>query len=181
MEIEIKVKINDRKIIRKKLLALSAIFQGKTHQVDTYFSLYKRPYTKKRGSIVRLRRNVDTKKVILAFHTDKRYSETDECEIEVSDLKETQRMLKLMKARPEAVVDKVRQHFKLGRFLIVLDKVKGLGDYIEVELESKNYQDSIKKILDFYKKLGIDAKSNIRYPGYLQLTLAKKNKKYICF
>ena len=181
MEIEIKVKISDRKDIRKKLLGLGAKPKGKTHQIDTYYSLYKRPYSKKRGSILRLRQDSKERNVILALHTDRQISAVDECEVEVGDLKTMQEMLRLIKAKKEVVVEKKREYFKKGNFLITLDKVKGLGNFMEVELQADDYKTSIDRIKNFYKKLGLNANLYTKSPGYNKQLLAKKNKKYSCF
>jgi len=181
MEIEIKAKIKDRKSIRRKLLDLGVKACGKTHQVDTYYSLYQRPYTKKRGSILRLRQDSKEKKIILAFHIDKQISAVEECEVEVGDLKTMEKMLELMRAKKETVVDKEREYFRKGIFLITLDRVKGLGNFIEVELQSEEYETSIEKIRDFNKKLGLYTNNKIEYQGYHKQQLIKKNKKYYYF
>ena len=66
--------------------------------------------------------------------------------------------------------------FRFGDFLISLDEVRDLGNFIELEItvkDSRNYQEKIESIFKFIAKLGIKRESTIR-KSYLEMILASK-------
>ncbi|MBU0963932.1 class IV adenylate cyclase [Patescibacteria group bacterium] len=181
MEIEIKAKVKDLKKVRRQLIKLGAKPKKKVHQIDAYYSLYKRPFNKKKGSVVRVRHNKNKHQTFFEFDWALNSVAAHEIEIEVSSLENINKILKLMKARKEVVVDKQREYFKKGVLEIVLDRVKGLGDFMEIEIQGKDSKSNRQRIINFYQQIGINKNDFVLGPKYNSMLLAKKGKKYAYF
>jgi len=181
MEIEIKAKVKDLKDIRRKLIKFGAKSIRKVHQIDTYYSLYKRPLSKRKGGIVRVRHNKNMKQTLFEFDWAKNAVAAYEIEVEVDSLENIQAILKKMKARKEVVVDKKREYFKKGILEIVLDDIRGLGKFVEIEIQGQDSKRNRQKIINFYKHLGINKKNFVLGPRYHSLLLTKKGRKYFYF
>jgi predicted adenylyl cyclase CyaB len=181
MEIEVKAKTKDLKVVRQRLIKLGARFIKSVHQIDTYYSLYKRPFTKRRGSMVRVRHNKNENFTTFEFDNAKNDIAATEDEVIVSDYRTIKIILRKMKAKVETVVDKKREYFMKGRLEIVLDRVKGLGNYMEIEILGKDTKANRDKILTFYKKLKVDENDLIIGSRYPEMMLKKKGKNFFAF
>jgi len=181
MEIEIKAKVEDFTEIKKRLKKIKARHVGQKSQVDYYYSLYHRPMGKKTGNVFRVRHDRISGEVRMEFHKPKNIFAAEEIELVVGDLKIAQRLLKEMKAKQEFIIDKERDVYKKGKVEIVLDKIKGLGKFIEVEIEgrdTKNNRDELYKILN---KLGVLENQIMLHERYHGMILKKKGKKHAYF
>jgi adenylate cyclase class 2 len=74
---------------------------------------------------------------------------------------------------PAATVRKEREHYDLGEYVVTLDDVEGLGQFVEVETETEDAdiaaaRDGARSLLD---SLGLDPDEQIR-TSYLGLLLA---------
>ena len=76
-------------------------------------------------------------------------------------------------------VDKNREYWDCGRFEVALDKIKGLGSFIEVEAKNDFFKNNIEakiECINFLKKLGVkNVEKNHIKKGYPVLLLEKKN------
>ncbi len=174
MEIEIKAKVNNFIEIKKNLKKIGAKYIGKKNQIDYYYSLYKRPIGKKKGNVMRVRHDRISGNTRLEFHKPMNIYAAEEIELKVNSLKIVQRILKEMKAKQEFVIDKERLVYRKGKIEIVLDKIKALGTFVEVEIEgreTKNNRESLYKMLD---KLGIKKSQIMLYERYHGMILKKK-------
>ncbi len=76
---------------------------------------------------------------------------------------------------PVATVTKKRKNFRLGDFIIALDDVRNLGNFMEIEIpvkDSGKYEAKVELIFRFIEKLGISRESTIR-SSYLEMVLEK--------
>ncbi len=182
MEIEIKAKVKNFKSIKQKLIQMGAKRVKKVHQIDEYYSLYKRPLRKiKGGDIVRIRYNKNDRAGRFEYHSSKSQFASEEYEVVVGDILMLKRIMNKMKARLEAVVDKQREYYQKGRFEIVLDSVKELGRYVEVEIQGKDTLYNRQLIVKFLNKLGIDKKQFCPGQRYGAMISKKRGKKYMYF
>jgi len=181
MEIEIKAKVKDLRIVRKKLIKLGAKSLKKVHQIDTYYSLYKRPLNKMKGAIVRLRHNKNKNQTFFEYDWAVNNLAAYETEVSVGNVNSMKKILKLMKAKVEVVIDKKREYFKKGKLEIVLDEVKGLGKFIEVEIQGRDTKINRHKLFTFLFSLGIKKKDFIMGPRYPSMLLRKKGRRYYYF
>lgn len=181
MEIEIKAKVKDFIDIKKRLKKLKANYVGKKNQVDYYYSLYHRPMGKKKGNVFRVRHDRISGEVRIEFHKPESIYAAEEIELKVHDLKVAQRLLKEMKAKQEFIIDKEREVYKKGKVEIVLDKIKSLGNFIEVEIEgndTKKNRDELYRVLNL---LGITEKQIMLHERYHGMILKKQGKKHAYF
>jgi len=181
MEIEIKAKVKDLKVIHRRLIRLGAKSKKKVHQIDKYYSLYKRPLTKRKGSIVRVRHNVNEKRTFFEFDWALNDFAAHEIEVEVNNYNNIQTILKKMKAKVEYTIDKKREYFRKGQLEIVLDRVKGLGNFMEIEIQGQDTKLNRRKIYNLFEKLGVDKKDFLLSDRYCSLIQKKKGKKHAYF
>jgi len=76
---------------------------------------------------------------------------------------------------PVATIVKRRKKYRLGDFIISLDDVRNLGDFIEAEVsirDSKSHEDKVESIFRLFEKLGINRDESIR-ASYLEMILEK--------
>ena len=72
---------------------------------------------------------------------------------------------------------KTREQGKLDDFEINLDKIEGLGNFVEFELISDDGKEAKKKILELIEKLDLP-KENIIHKGYARLLFEKMGVMY---
>lgn len=70
-------------------------------------------------------------------------------------------------------VDKKREVFSKENFKIVIDDVKNLGNFIEIEMEDKPTKENESKLFTIANHLGLDKKDIISNVGYPDLLLNK--------
>ena len=176
MEIEIRAKINSLTSIENKLNLLKARFIKKVKQVDKYYgeiSLYKKL---NHSFLIRIRK--EGNKNILNYKGAKRKKDGiwEEHETEINNPKEAELILKNIGFEKVIEVYKNRLEYKLNNLNICLDKIKGLGNFIEIEEINKNAI-SKKNIIKLMKDLGI-SKNEIINQGYVTLLLRKNKNKF---
>jgi len=176
-EIEIKAKVSSLKAVEEKLKKLGAKKQGQKKIVDYFFTPNKgeKFYGKNCRVKLRLRQENDSKNCRFEVHENVNSITANEYEVESGDLKTLRQALKLINLQELLKVEKVRTKYKKGRINIDLDKVKGLGSFMEVEVMDLPYRQALKTIKDFFQKLGVDEK-NFVYTSYLDLLLVKVKK-----
>lgn len=107
------------------------------------------------------------------FHEDpveKRPLYCDEYEVKVSDGKTTLELMKALGYTEQTLMEKVRNTYVFDCFEIVIDRVKSLGMFMEVELktEVKNPRVGLKLIYDFLKSIGIK-RFKLERRGYISM------------
>lgn len=166
LEVEVKAKINQEKV-PEKLLTAGAIPAGEEKQVDTYFN---HPCFDFRSKDEALRiRQVDDK-IYLTFKGPRIDSETKtRSEIQVEVKGEIFVLLKALGFFPLQQVVKKREFYHWQGLKVSFDKVEGLGNFLEIEGQSREDKDKIFHLLD---KLDIKAESLIK-KSYLELIMEK--------
>lgn len=180
MEIEIRAKISNPRLIKEKLKKMGAKFLGEKEEKDIYFSSIE--LCKKLGYsfVVRIRKR-ERNFILTAKSAKKKIDGVwEEYEVPIKEPKIYINMFKLMGLEKVITVSKKRATFKLNGFTINIDKFKKWGNFIEIECISSRPKDK-KKLFDLAKKLGIERK-NIFEKGYISFFLEKLNssfRKYI--
>lgn len=132
-EVEVKAKVKDRKMLKAKLESLGCKFSEELHQIDhIYFQeLISFPPPLGVGSL-RVRRQDDKSFLTLKIPQGSR-QDCIEREIEIMDGEMMIEIFELLKWKKVPVVDKKRIKTNFRDMEIVLDEVKDLGEFIEVE------------------------------------------------
>lgn len=126
--IELKVSVNDFSALIQKLTALGAKHQGVLHQKDTYFHA-------KQGRL-KLREINDAEFVLVYYERpDKNESKISMYEIVEYDSESAQKMKSILTKTLgiKIIVEKERNLWMYKNTRIHLDKVKGLGNFLELE------------------------------------------------
>lgn len=183
VEVEIKVEINNFEEIKAKVSALGKLIKS-IRQVDDYFIPCHRDFFAQKPHPVewlRIRTNPD--KTI--FEYDKSINKNkkgeqecaEEYETEISSPEEFRKILNFLDFKKVITVDKQREYWDCGDFEIALDRIAGLGDFIEVEAKG-NFEDNFKAkgaCLRFLEDLGIkDAEQLQINKGYPVMILEKQ-------
>ena len=167
MEIEVGAKV-DFDLVKDKLISLGAVCKGEQRQVDTFCKLGHRKL--KRHEVVRLREKEGKAEITYKEPVEKDEGVVSRKEISFkTSVKDGKMFLKALGAEPWVVVDKTREIYKLKDFNIGLDRVEGLGDFIEIELMGLNKVIARKRILSLMEKLKINENSLMNKPYFLML------------
>ncbi len=166
--IEIKARCNDHDVIRKILLSGNAEFKGIDNQTDSYFQVNSGRLKLREGNIENAlihynREDKDEPKEsdILLYKTSKN-----------SLLKEL-----LTKALGEIItVNKEREIYFIGNVKFHLDKVKDLGEFIEIEAIGKDNEDksTLMQQCKFYLNLFGISKKDLIPVSYSDMLLEKQ-------
>jgi predicted adenylyl cyclase CyaB len=153
LNIEIKARVNNPEVIEKKLLYLDAKFIGMDHQVDTYFN-------NASGRLKLREGNIENS---LIFYR----------RIETKDLKKSEVLLQKLgpdNSGLKSILDKIhgtwkvvkkqRKIFFIENVKFHIDKVHGLGSFVEIEAIDDNGKLGEKLLSEQCKRyvqvLGID-------------------------
>lgn len=180
-EIEIQAIIKDPKDVENKLRRVGR-FVVSREQTDKYFVPPQRDFFAKEPPIEYLRIRFEKDKHHLNYsflHFDKNgwLLATDEYEtlIEKPEIIET--IFKKIGMVPKVTVVKRRDYFDCNEFEVTLDRVRGLGYFIEVEAKKDfgGAEKTKKACLDFLTKLNIqyEIKAQMGYPRMLYRKLKK--------
>ena len=184
VEIEIKVKIENFEEIKAKVAAAGKLIKS-IKQVDEYYIPFHRDFFAQKPhptEWLRIRTNPD--KVIFEYdksinkkeNGEQEYAE--EYETVISNADEFGKILNFLDFKKVVTVDKQREYWDCGDFEIALDKIEGLGSFVEVEAKGnfENTAEAKKACLNFLEKLGIENAENIQInKGYPVLLLEKIN------
>lgn len=173
-EIEIKIKLDDLEFTkaRQKLIEVGTL-QNTMEQVDTYFAPKSDNYLLEKYPFKWLSIRQRSGKSILNFkhfHPERaeKHTHCDEFETEITNAENMKSILEELQIVEVVEVNKKRETFLIDdRYEIVLDTVKGLGSYLEIEAmkDLGNPEITKEQMMDFLTELGI-AKFTIDYRGY---------------
>jgi len=172
IEVEIQVEAeNIQPLI--ELMEKSGKFLFEEHQIDQYYTPLHRDFRNKKPIEEWLRlRNSDGKYSVTYknWHRDKNKKAVhcDEYETTLGDIDQLEKILKILNFTTVVKVDKSRKAYMYKEYEIALDKVKNLGNFIEIEYKSKKIKDPsliAQEMISFLKslKLGKISKNSVGY------------------
>jgi len=181
-EVEIQAIIKNPKEVEKKLRKIGEFIKIRK-QVDKYFVPPYRDFFAKEPPLEYLRVRFEKDKnhlnySFLHFGKDGWLRVTDEYETFVDKPEIVEKIFQKIGLLPKVTVIKTRKYFDCGDFEVTLDKVKGLGNFMEIEAR-KNFGSiakTRKACLDFLKNLYIkyEMRAQMGYPRMLYRKLEKK-------
>jgi len=167
LEIEMKAKIDKYNRGRVEQIAKKAVFLGERLEEDIYFSSPIKNF-KETDEALRIRKSQGN--TILTYKgpkIDKISKSREEIETFVSgDIKI---ILERLGFNKFIEIKKKRKLYQYNEFMISIDDVEGLGEYIEVELKYEKKED-VKKIEHLFDILYLDSERR----SYLELLLIEK-------
>ena len=171
MELEYKYKVDEK--IFNRIHQLNLPLVKKSHQIDTYFMVHEMIQGK--ATYLRVREDLTTGKACLELSqviTDLATEET-EITLDTTDLKQLHKMLSILGYHERAIIDKQRTIYQKEDCQIVLDIVKDLGLFVEIELMGEDIEMGLKTVLTIANGLGLTEGMRIAKQGYPDLLLSR--------
>jgi adenylate cyclase class 2 len=177
-EIELQAKVENVAPLLS-LLEKEGEFQYENRQVDQYFTPAHRDFLAVKPVVEWLRlRDSDGRYSInyKKWHFDEagRGLYADEYETKMENFEMAQKILASIDAKPIIIVDKTRRNWRYKDYEVCLDKVKDLGDFVELEYmgkrSSQEHKEIMAEMIKFLKDLGC-GKLELNHSGYPALLL----------
>ena len=183
-EVELQIIIKNPKEVKKKLIKFGK-FVGLRKQIDKYFVPPCRDFFAKEPPIEYLRIRFEKGKnhlnySFLHFGKDGWLKVTDEYETLINKPEIVEEIFRKIGLIPKITVIKTRKYFDCGNFEVTLDKVKGLGNFMEIEAKKNlgSIGKTRKACLDFLNKLNIKYEMRPQM-GYPRMLYRKSEKRKI--
>lgn len=163
-EIEIKFKIDSRDELIKKLEELGCTFSKERIQKDTIFVSDLNHVESKEGSIFVRIREQNEKKILTLKKQSKVVMQNKEIEFEISDSVKARDFLETLGLVEWVTVEKSRLETSYKKYNFCMDRVKRLGDFVEIEIlseEENKTEEFEKEILSVAQSLNIDTNQRI--------------------
>lgn len=170
VETESKYSCQNPEFVRGIALGLGFEDFGTQEQTDTYY-LVGRLADDLSRHYLRLRHNPVSGSSSMDFHRNISEMETEEFEVTIPDRETMHSILQLLGLRIQCVVQKKRQKLLLGKMLVTIDEVQGLGTYVEVEGQS------ISDVVAMCSRLGLLEENRISRKGYPEMVMEKNSIK----
>ncbi len=149
INIEIKARSSRNNEIRKKLLEMGADFKGEDHQIDTYFKV-------DFGRLKLREGNIENNLIAYSRNNRKGSKKSEVVLYEAGN--KTKDLKKVMESSHKilAVVDKRREIYFIDNVKFHLDRVNGLGEFMEIEaidFSGDVGEEKLKKQCEEYMKI----------------------------
>jgi adenylate cyclase class 2 len=173
-EVEIKARASVEPL-EAELKRRGAVFEKTVTQADVYYNAPHRDFAVT-DEAVRLRRQGD--RTFLTYKgkkLDAKSKTRKEVEVGVSDFAKMQDILVSLGFRKTLDVVKERRIYHYKGAEVCLDRIEGLGDFVELELQADNPADIARKrdeVIALMRELGVDGE--LIRESYLEMLLAKK-------
>lgn len=185
IEIEIQVQVEKIEPLLD-FLAKSGQFVEEKRQVDEYFTPQHRDFLAVRPAVEWLRLRNSNGAFYFNYknwHLDEQGKShyCDEYETKIDDIGQLKKILQAINFQSLTVVDKFRKIYLYQDYEVAIDKIAGLGDFVEIEYKGASQDIDPKIITDemvkFLKDLGC-GKILRNYAGYPFLLLFPDEVKY---
>ena len=175
IEIEIKARA-DLDALRNRLKQEGAALETTVEQADIYYNAPDRDFGLT-DEALRLRK--EGGQVFLTYKgkkLDAKSKTRKEVEVEVADFNKMEDILLSLGFKITLRVRKVREIYHLDGAVVCLDRVDGLGDFVELETLAADESEIEKRrdwLIDVIHRLGVQGE--LIRESYLEMLLAKKN------
>lgn len=169
IEMEIKAYLTDEAL--QNFLALTPKFISLSVQSDVYYNAPNRDF-KKTDEALRIR--VSNGHAEVTYKGPKLDTETkarEEINVKIDDYQKFDNILRILNFRSIRSVDKVRRQYEFEGVNIMVDEVKDLGRFLEVEvLVEDNFDAAKQHVFSILKRAGVE-KGELTRESYLELLL----------
>ena len=179
VEVEIKLKIDHPDRVTEKLENLGFTAGRRMLESDTYFTSEQHDFVKL-GEALRVRqvRDLETEHETAAItykgkKLDNRSMAREELEIQIADAKTGRLLLERIGFHSVPVVEKIRNYLHREEMTACVDQVKGLGDYLELEIIVETEAEraaALQKIESILERLGYSMEDTTRHSYLSMLT-----------
>ena len=172
MEVEAKFRVVDASAVEARLAELGARLVSEVVEVDVY---YNHPCRDFAASDEALRvRHVDGS-VSLTYKGPRMGPGKTRREVSIGVDGDVESLLSALGFVEVARVVKRRRYYALGDVTVTVDRVEGLGEFVEVEVSVGDeglVEEGFRRVMDVALRLGLDP-GNMERRTYLELLLAK--------
>lgn len=181
IEVEIKLKISDRDKLIEDLYDTGFRQGNLVSESDIYYTSRHHDFEKLDEALrIRSTRNLSTgeKSSVITFKgakTDSRSMTRKELETEVGDPQTAREILESIGFTPVPAVEKERQHFHKQGITACVDRVKNLGDYLELEKivsTEAEKTEALRELEEVLQSLDYSMEDTIR-TSYLSMLMKK--------
>jgi adenylate cyclase class 2 len=174
IEMEIKAYLNDETLNNFYKLAPKLI--SSSTQSDVYYNAPNRNF-KETDEALRIR--VSNGHAEVTYKGPKIDAETKarkEINVKIDDYQKFNTILKILNFKRIKSVDKVRRQYECEGLSVMIDEVKDLGRFLEVEvLVEGNFEAAKERIFSLLNRIGLD-KEKLTRESYLELLLKKRTR-----
>ncbi|XRO76260.1 class IV adenylate cyclase [Methanocaldococcus sp. 10A] len=171
IEVEIKVKIDDKDKVVEQLKNLGFKFIKKKFQEDIYFNGIDRDF-KETDEALRIRDEDGNFFVTYKGPKIDKISKTrEELEVNIEDKEKMRQIFKKLGFKEVPPIRKIREIYKKGDIEASIDDVEGLGLFLELEKAISDINEKervLNELIDILKSLNISSDNIIR-KSYLEL------------
>ena len=179
IEVEIKLKIRDKNRLIESLRDVGFQQGDLVLESDVYYTSRHHDFEKLDEALrIRSIQNLSTgeRSSVITFKgakTDKRSMTRKELETEVGDPKIAREILESIGFTPVPSVEKERQHFYMQKITACVDRVKNLGDYLELEKMvdvEEEKTEALQELEEVLQRLGYSMEDTTR-TSYLSMLM----------
>ena len=174
MEIEVKVPLPDLAKVERRVSELGGRDFGRSIQVDEYYSHPSRDFAIT-DEALRLRTENDL--TVITYKGPKLDWETktrEEFEVSIANRATMASILDRLGFKPVIKISKKRQVYGLKGVTVCFDSVVGLGDFIELEVDSEDVEQGKSAIFSLMNEIGVSGNER---RSYLELLLEKDSSR----
>ena len=178
MEYEAKFRVASLENVEKILRDLGAVFEEEVYEEDHYIDLYPCVKLKERDEALRVRISRSNKTSLrgeLTYKGPRIRRDLKVREELTSDISDPYVVIEIFKRLGfgEHVLRKYRRIYRLGRYKIFLDRVEGMGVFVEIEVDGvKSPEEFIEEIKRFKSLVGIADDQIVK--SYLEMWLEER-------
>ncbi|MCX6752580.1 MAG: class IV adenylate cyclase [Candidatus Nomurabacteria bacterium] len=185
IEVEVKVKIDNFREIKKKVSTIGKLIKTIKQIDDYYIPCHRDFFAQKPHPTEWMRIKTNPDKTFFEYDRSMKRTEAggqgyaEEYETEISNAGEFKKILEFLDFKKVITVEKQREYWMCGNMEIALDYIKGLGYFIEAEAKGnfKNTKEAKRTCIRLLEDLGIkDVENNQIKTGYPQLLMASWKK-----
>ena len=179
IEVELKLKIRDKAEITASLKQLGFTEEELVVETDTYYTAAHHDFAALDEALrIRTVENLHTKEqsAVITYKgakLDQTSMTRKELETEIGDAETGREILEYIGFVPVPPVEKQRQYWKNGTITACVDNVKGLGDYLELEILADEALEKLERILN---QLGYCMQDTTR-TSYLSMLMCRQQAK----
>ncbi len=171
IELEVKAPCPDLAALEDRLRGLGARHVEDLEQADVYFSHPSRDFGLTDEALRLRRENGRSRMTYKGPKLDPETKMREEIELEVQDLELMSNLLKRVGFQPFLTVTKRRTVYEVGSVHVCLDRVEGLGGYVELEYQGADLEEGKALVMGLKKELGLTGNER---RSYLELLVEKR-------
>lgn len=169
MEVEVKFAVENPDEIEEMVKGM-AKFVIEKEEYDLYFNHPCRDFSET-DEALRVRRDVEG--ITLTYKGRKVDPETktrEEIKVRLEDFDGMKAILEKLGFRVAGEVRKRRKIYRDGDIVICIDRLEGLGSFVELEIESEDVEGAKERLFEYARRLGLSREKSIR-TSYLEMVL----------